>query len=145
MARATKPKSDENRIPRKDRRGFNPVAVGLVLVVVIGLIVYFGFTKSVPFTHGFRVNAVFENANSIRKNSPVRIAGVNVGKVTKIERYKDTNASVVTLELQDKALPIHKDATAKIRRASSSRATSSSTCSRARRARRCSATATRCR
>jgi virulence factor Mce-like protein len=107
--------SDANRIPRKDRRGLNPVVVGVVVLVLIGIATYFAFSKQVPFTHGFRVNAVFENANSVRKNSPVRIAGVDVGKVTGIERYKDTNASVVTLELKDKALPIHKDATAKIR------------------------------
>lgn len=107
--------SDPNRIPRKDRRGLNPVVVGLVVLVAIGIGTYFGFSKHVPFTHGFRVNAVFENANSVRKNSPVRIAGVDVGKVSAIERYKDTNASVVTLDLDDKALPIHKDATAKIR------------------------------
>ena len=76
---------------------------------------YFGFTKDIPFTHGFRVNAVFESANSIRPNSPVRIAGVNVGKVKKIERQDGTDAAVVTMEINDKGLPIHKDATMKIR------------------------------
>jgi phospholipid/cholesterol/gamma-HCH transport system substrate-binding protein len=106
---------DAARIPRKDRRGFNPVLVALILIAVAGVGVYFGFAKKVPFTHGFRMNAVFENANSIRPNSPVRIAGVNVGKVTKIARYKDTDATVVTFELNDDGLPIHKDATAKIR------------------------------
>ena len=34
-----------------------------------------------PVHEGFRVQAVFESANSLRPNSPVRIAGVNVGKV----------------------------------------------------------------
>ena len=43
--------------------------------------VFLGFTKDIPFTHGFRVNAMFESANSLRVNSPVRIAGVEVGKV----------------------------------------------------------------
>ena len=77
--------------------------------------VFFGFTKHVPFTHGFRVKAVFESSNSIRKNSPVRIAGVNVGKVTKVEGKPGSNAAVVTMEINDKGLPIHKDATMKIR------------------------------
>jgi virulence factor Mce-like protein len=106
---------DVPRIPRKDRRGMSPVLVGALALVAIAVVVYFGFAKHVPFTHGFRVEAVFQNANSIRKGSPVRIAGVDVGKVSAVTRYKDTDASVVTLELGDEALPIHKDATAKIR------------------------------
>jgi phospholipid/cholesterol/gamma-HCH transport system substrate-binding protein len=106
---------EAQRIPRKDRRGWSPVLVAGLVLLLACVGVYFGFAKKVPFTHGFRMNAVFENANSIRPNSPVRIAGVNVGKVTKIERYKDTDASVVTFELNQTALPVHKDATAKIR------------------------------
>jgi virulence factor Mce-like protein len=106
---------DAQRIPRKDRRGWSPALVALVVLAIACVGVYFGFAKKVPFTHGFRMNAVFENANSIRPNSPVRIAGVNVGKVTKIERFKDTDASLVTFELKQDALPVHKDATAKIR------------------------------
>ena len=51
------------RVPRKDRPGANPF-VGrprsCSSSCVIG--VYFGFTKHVPFTHGFRVKAVFQSA-----------------------------------------------------------------------------------
>ncbi|HEX5924646.1 MAG TPA: MlaD family protein, partial [Baekduia sp.] len=76
---------------------------------------FFGFAKHVPFTHGFRVKAVFESSNSIRKNSPVRIAGVNVGKVVKVEGKPGSDAAVVTMDVTSKGLPIHKDATFKIR------------------------------
>jgi phospholipid/cholesterol/gamma-HCH transport system substrate-binding protein len=103
------------RVPRKDRTGANPFAVGLLVLIAVGLITYFGFAKHVPFTHGFRVRAVFQSSNSIRKNSPVRIAGVNVGKVKGIERQPGTDASIVTMEIDDRGLPIHKDATARIR------------------------------
>jgi len=108
-------RSDDVRVPRKDRSGASPFAVGLVVLVLACIGVFFGFTKHMPFTHGFRVNAVFESSNSIRRNSPVRIAGVNVGKVTKIEGKPGSDAAVVTLEFTDKGLPIHKDATIKIR------------------------------
>jgi phospholipid/cholesterol/gamma-HCH transport system substrate-binding protein len=108
-------RSDDVRVPRKDRSGASPFVVGLVVLVVACIGVFFGFTKHMPFTHGFRVKAVMESSNSIRKNSPVRIAGVNVGKVTKIEGQPGSDAAVVTLELTDKGLPIHKDATIKIR------------------------------
>jgi phospholipid/cholesterol/gamma-HCH transport system substrate-binding protein len=103
------------RVPRKDRRGASPVKVGLLVLVGIVAVTYFAFSKHVPFTHGFRVKAVFESANSIRTNSPVRIAGVNVGKVTAIARQPGTDTAIVTMELDDRGLPLHKDATAKIR------------------------------
>jgi ABC-type transporter Mla subunit MlaD len=100
---------------RKDRTGMNPLTAGLIVLVLAGVGVFFGFTKHVPFTHGFQLKAVFPSANSIRKNSPVRIAGVNVGKVKAIEAQSNSTAAVVTMEIDDKGLPIHKDATLKIR------------------------------
>ena len=46
-------------------------------------------------------------------NTPVRIAGVNVGKVSKVEKADDdSTASVVTMKLNDEALPIKEDAAA---------------------------------
>jgi ABC-type transporter Mla subunit MlaD len=108
-------RSDDERVPRKDRMGASPVVVGLVTLVILTVGVFFGFAKHVPFTHGFRVKAVFESSNSIRKNSPVRIAGVNVGKVKKVEGKPGSDAAVVTMEIDSKGLPIHKDATMKIR------------------------------
>ena len=105
----------QKRIRRTDRRGMSPVTYGAIAAVVLLVVVFFGFTKHVPFTHGFRLNAVFQNANEIRKNAQVRIAGVNVGRVTKVTRYKNSNAALVQMEIKDNGLPIHKDATAKIR------------------------------
>jgi phospholipid/cholesterol/gamma-HCH transport system substrate-binding protein len=95
--------------------GMSPVTAGAILVVILVVVTYFGFTKDIPFTHGFRLQGVFETANNIRPGSPVRIAGVNVGKVKKVERAGGSDAAVVTMEIQDKGLPIHKDATMKIR------------------------------
>ena len=106
---------DERRIPRKDRRGMSPVVAGLVALVLIGIGTYLGFTKDIPLTKGYRVSAVFESSTSIRANSPVRIAGVNVGKVKKVSRYQDTDMALVEMEIDKAGLPIHKDATMKIR------------------------------
>jgi ABC-type transporter Mla subunit MlaD len=110
-----RPTDPAERVPRKDRMGANPFTVGILTLLVIAIGVYFGFAKDIPFTHDFRVKAVFESSNSIRKNSPVRIAGVNVGKVVKVEGKPGTDAAVVTMEVKRKGLPIHKDATVKIR------------------------------
>jgi len=99
----------------KRRTPRSPLAIGLIALVVILVLTFLGFTKDIPFTTPFQVKATFESANSIRAGSPVRIAGVNVGKVAKVEPSGDSDTSVVTLQLQDQALPLHEDATAKIR------------------------------
>jgi phospholipid/cholesterol/gamma-HCH transport system substrate-binding protein len=91
----------------------NPIRFAVVLLIVLAVAIYFGFTKHLPFKHGYRLNAVFASAVNIKGKSPVRIAGVNVGKVTSIKREGDTG--VVTMEIESKGLPIHSDATAKIR------------------------------
>jgi len=89
--------------------------VGLMAAILAALIMFFGFTKDIPFTHGFEIKAQFESANSIRPNSPVRIAGVEVGKVKSVTGVEGSNAALLTMELKDNALPIHADATAKVR------------------------------
>ena len=100
---------------QRRRRNRSPLTVGLIALAIIVVGVWLGFTKDIPFTHGFRVKATFASANSLRLNSPVRIAGVAVGKVKKVEAKEGTDEAVVTLELKKSALPIHEDATAKIR------------------------------
>jgi virulence factor Mce-like protein len=89
--------------------------IGLLAIVLILIGVYFGFTKDIPFTHGYQLHAVFESSSHLRPGSPVRIAGVNVGKVASVDRYRNTNLSEVTMEIDGAGLPIHRDATLKIR------------------------------
>jgi phospholipid/cholesterol/gamma-HCH transport system substrate-binding protein len=91
----------------------NPVRLGVLVILIIAVVVYFGFTKHVPFKHGFRLKGVFATAVNIHKSSPVRIAGVNVGKVTSLRR--EGSAGLVTMEIESGGLPIHSDATLKIR------------------------------
>ncbi|MGB1582680.1 MAG: MlaD family protein, partial [Solirubrobacterales bacterium] len=88
---------------------------GVIGLIVLSVLVYFAFTKDIPFTRGYEVNAYFTNAANIQPKSPVRIAGVNVGRVAKVERAKDSNLTKLVLDLDDEALPIHANATAKVR------------------------------
>ena len=110
-------------------------AIGLILVVVVGVLSVYAFTKSLPWADKYTVEAVFTNAGNVRPASPVRIAGVNVGKVTSIEHLAPddpavtaqadptptedgpvpSTATVVTMELDESALPLHTDATMKLR------------------------------
>lgn len=89
--------------------------VGFVAIVVLAPLIYLAFAKDIPFTKGYRITAVFESANNLRPGSPVRIAGVNVGEVKSVGRYRDTNLSQVEMEIRDEGLPIREDATFKIR------------------------------
>jgi phospholipid/cholesterol/gamma-HCH transport system substrate-binding protein len=93
----------------------SPVAIGVIALVVIGVLVYLGFTKDIPFTRPFEVNATFESANSIRPGAPVRIAGVDVGEVKEVKAQEGGDGAVLVLQIDDDGLPLHADATAKIR------------------------------
>jgi ABC-type transporter Mla subunit MlaD len=92
-----------------------PVA-GAIFAIVVVAFCFFVFTKANPFASHFELKATFANATNIQTNSPVRIAGVEVGKVTKIESAGgDSTAATLTMEIEDRGLPIHKDAYMKIR------------------------------
>jgi phospholipid/cholesterol/gamma-HCH transport system substrate-binding protein len=87
--------------------------LALVVIVVAG---YFGFTKANPFTNPYELNAVVRDAQNLKRGAPVRTAGVEVGKVTKIESEGDGEpAAKVTMSLKDDALPIRSDARIQIR------------------------------
>ncbi len=103
----------KDQVPASELNSGSPVRYGVVLLVVLAIGVYFGFTKHIPFKHGFRLKAQFGTAVNIRPKSPVRIAGINVGKVSSIKREGTTG--LVTMEIESRGLPIHEDATVKIR------------------------------
>jgi phospholipid/cholesterol/gamma-HCH transport system substrate-binding protein len=102
---------------RNQKRGLSNFSFGLITLAIAAAVTYFGFTKAIPFQHHFTLKAAFKSANNIKPNSFVRIAGVNVGKVTDVEPMgKGVNqGAVVSMEIDDKGLPIHTDATAAIR------------------------------
>lgn len=89
-------------------------ALGILGVVFCLLFIYGAFTKRVPLVTGYRVEAVLSSSNELRKGSPVRIAGVDVGKVVKLEHGPGTTA-IATMQLKDSARPLHKDAELRIR------------------------------
>ena len=103
-----------NRDPRSG--GMSPFTAGLIAIVVIAIFSYFGFTKSNPFADPNEVRALFENADDVTAKAPVRIAGVEVGKVTKVQPIEGSETGArVTMEVKESALPLHEDATLKVR------------------------------
>ena len=114
-----------SRLPERDRRaaaskggrfGWRPsnVTIAIIFILIFTIGPYLAFTKHVPFTgYGYELKATFSNSANIAKNSPVRIAGVDVGKVIATER--DGDNTEVTFTVSGSGRPIHDDAFAAIR------------------------------
>ena len=102
---------------RNQRRGLSYTTVALITIALVVIGTYLAFTKRNPFADRFEIQATVRTANQLKAGtSLVRIAGVNVGKVTKVEHVGEGEpAARVTMEINKTALPIHKDATMKIR------------------------------
>ncbi len=101
---------------RARSNGMSPFRAGVLALVVLGLLTYFGFSKTNPFANPYEFKAVFNDVNNLKPKSPVRIAGVDVGKVLKVEPVESgKGAAEVTMQVDDKGLPIKKDAELKIR------------------------------
>lgn len=123
-----------------EKKRISNAALGLIVAALVAVASYFAFTKDLPFTGGTEYKAVFASAQNLRVNSPVRIAGVEAGKVTKVEPLAPDEAeavlaeqqtpagtsvaseadlsqggAVVTMEFEDAALPLKEDATFKLR------------------------------
>jgi phospholipid/cholesterol/gamma-HCH transport system substrate-binding protein len=120
--RQVQPKTYDERIYRK---GHPPHRVrnALILIALVIVGTYLAWTKSLPFGNPYELKAVFKNAANIRKDSPVRIAGVNVGEVTGVRSVCEdgltddcaSNYSEVTFTVDDSGRPIHSDAQIEIR------------------------------
>jgi phospholipid/cholesterol/gamma-HCH transport system substrate-binding protein len=98
-------------------RGPSAFAVGIAVIVVVVVGTYLGFTKDVPFVNEpYEIKAAFRDTSGIGNGSPVRIAGVDVGKVRDVAPTRPgARSATVTLALTAKGRPVYADASAKIR------------------------------
>jgi phospholipid/cholesterol/gamma-HCH transport system substrate-binding protein len=98
-------------------RGPSAFAVGAVLLITALVVTYLGFRKDVPFVNSpYTIKMAVRDTNGINSRSPVRIAGVEVGRVEGIEHTSaGARSATVTLAIVDKGRPVYNDATAKIR------------------------------
>ena len=121
------------------RQRVSNVLVGAIVVAVVAIGSVLAFTKRVPWGDRYEIQAVFTTAQNIRPSSPVRIAGVEVGEVTgvrplqsgddelaaaldedkaqaaAVSRNEGQQAAVVTMALEEQALPVKEDATFQLR------------------------------
>lgn len=81
------------------------VALGVAVLFILGSFV-FAFGKQSLFGGGYEVRAVFRDASQLRGGSEVRIAGVAIGRVIRIEADPSTNGALVTMKIKPGAPPI---------------------------------------
>jgi virulence factor Mce-like protein len=94
----------------------SPFRAGALTLLVIVVAVYFAFARGIPFRDHYEIKAAFTDSVNVKERQPVRIAGVEVGKVVKVEHPEPGEARVeVTMRIEDDGRPIHKDAQVKIR------------------------------
>lgn len=96
-------------------RDFNPYVVGVVSVALIASAVAgalaVGLLRILEDT--YTVEAVFADAAGARNGDEVRVAGVQVGRISKIEPDRRQGTVVITLEV-DKGIDLSPDTTAEL-------------------------------
>ncbi len=98
-------------------RGPSAFAVGAILLALALVVTYLGFRKDVPFLNSpYTIKMAVRDTNGINARSPVRIAGVEVGRVENIEHTSPgAQSATLTIAITDKGRPVYEDASAKIR------------------------------
>jgi phospholipid/cholesterol/gamma-HCH transport system substrate-binding protein len=84
----------------------------------IGLLLFLwlSFGGTLPFNPaGYQFKASFTDASQLADEADVRIAGVSVGKVITKQLDPEGNRTIVTIQMDNKFAPIHKDARAILR------------------------------
>jgi phospholipid/cholesterol/gamma-HCH transport system substrate-binding protein len=101
---------------RRHQPRISNLVAGLIAAVVIAVAVYLAFGGSTPFAgKPFVLKAVFTSETQLHIPSPVRIAGVDVGQVVSVRRLAgNSQAAVITMDIDPNGLPIHADATAQV-------------------------------
>jgi virulence factor Mce-like protein len=80
------------------------------------LFLWLSFGGTIPLNpQGYRFKAPFPDATQLANQADVRIAGVTVGKVLDKELDPQGNRTLVTMQMNNKFAPIHKDARAILR------------------------------
>ena len=93
-----------------------PFRAGLIAIALMIVGTYFAVARGLPIGDPYEIEAVFRTANNVKEKQPVRIAGVEVGKVVEVRHLEPgTEAAVITMRIEDDGRPIHRDARVSIR------------------------------
>jgi phospholipid/cholesterol/gamma-HCH transport system substrate-binding protein len=98
---------------RARRRGIHPLLISAATIFAIVFVTFYAFNQGLPFVHRYTLYAVVNNSVNLRADSPVRIAGIDIGKVEGVSA--DGRATKVAFTVDSSGLPIHRDATIRVR------------------------------
>ena len=95
------------------------VKVGIFIIIgfLILIIIIFSLGETYFFSPGYRIKVLFNFANGLAMNAPVRLAGVEVGEIENIRIYRDEEEKRTKIEITaliKKNTEIEKDAEAVI-------------------------------
>jgi phospholipid/cholesterol/gamma-HCH transport system substrate-binding protein len=95
-----------------------PLLVGAIVITVTFLAILGAATRSIPFLpkSGREVRAEFADATQVSNRTVVRVGGVEVGRVDKVEAGSPADqTSVVKMRITDDDIVLHRDASAEVR------------------------------
>ncbi|MEV4418939.1 MlaD family protein [Patulibacter sp. NPDC049589] len=80
-----------------------PLRNGVILLALVVLVLWAGYSRSIPFLPkgGTEVQARFANATQVQGGTVVRVAGVDVGSVEKVQRERGRRGALVTMRIKD--------------------------------------------
>jgi phospholipid/cholesterol/gamma-HCH transport system substrate-binding protein len=84
-------------------------------LVALSILVFGGMVNRAFEGKGKTVTAVFNDTSQLVKGDPVRVRGVNEGRVRHIRLNRDGRTATVTMEVYGEALPLHRDASATVK------------------------------
>ncbi|WP_205696486.1 MlaD family protein [Conexibacter sp. SYSU D00693] len=94
----------------------HPIRNGAIFLGLLALILYCGFTKSIPLLPdgGTELKAHFDNAVNANTGNQVRVRGVEVGSIKKIERDPSGEGALITMRIDEDGFKVKQDAKAAI-------------------------------
>src|SRR5919202_548914 len=99
----------------------SPAKIAIMVVFALScfgllLFLWLSFGGPIPLKpKGYRVQVAFPEATTLAQEADVRVAGVPIGKVRKVDVEKGANRTLATLEIERKYAPIRTDARAILR------------------------------
>jgi phospholipid/cholesterol/gamma-HCH transport system substrate-binding protein len=98
--------------PKRD-----PLFIGIAVLALLTILFAFSLTHSIPFLGGGGrlVHATFAAARQVNTKTPVRVWGVQVGKVESVHHNAATRTTDVAFRITDDKVRLHDDASAALR------------------------------